>query len=181
MDEEEAEPERALRKKHDKELIELLNELRVALPGAQVLLAFLLVAPLNEGFDAVGEGFGTAAYLVSLLAAIVATALLIAPSTYHRLRWRERNKERMLRISNRLAIAGIVFLAVALTAASYVVVDVLYSSPFASIFAAGTALLFATVWFVLPLLQPYDRWDDDLDEEELDERGHESAESDGPA
>lgn len=173
MDEREARQERALRKKRDKELIELLNELRIALPGAQVLLAFLLVAPLNEGFDAVDD-FGTAVYFVSLLATVVATVLLMAPTAYHRLRWRERNKERMLRVSNRLAIAGMASLALALTAAVFVVVDVLYEEVLAAFLAAATALLFALGWFVLPLSQPYDRWDEHLEDEELDELGHET-------
>ena len=162
---------KALRKKRDTELIELLNEVRVALPGAQVLLAFLLVAPLNDGFDAVDD-LGTALYLVSLSATVVATVLLMAPTAYHRLRWRERNKERMLRISNRLAIAGMAFLALALTAAVFVVVNVLHESVLAATFGAAAGLLFALGWFVLPLLQPYDRWDDHLDDEALDELGH---------
>lgn len=172
MEPEEARDDKALRKKRDRELIELLNELRVALPGAQVLLAFLLVAPLNEGFDAV-TGFGKAAYLASLSATLLATALLMAPTAYHRLRWRERNKERMLRTSNRLAIAGMAFLAFALTAAVYVVVDVLYDELLAAIVAAGAAVLFSVGWFALPLSQPYDRWDEHLDEGELDELGDE--------
>lgn len=172
MEPQEAKQSKALRKRRDQELIELLNELRVALPGAQVLLAFLLVAPLNAGFDAV-EGLAKAVYLVSLAATILATTLLMAPSAYHRLRWRERNKDRMLRVSNRLAIAGMACLAVALTAAVFVVVDVLYAAALAAVFAAAVAVLFAVGWFVLPLLQPYDRWDEHLDEEELDALGHE--------
>jgi len=163
---------KALRKKRDQELIELLNELRVALPGAQVLLAFLLVAPLNQGFGAV-DGFAKAVYLVSLSATLLATALLMAPSAYHRIRWRERNKDRMLRISNRLAIAGLASLAVGLTASVFVVVDVLYEEALAGIFAAGVALLFGAGWFLFPALQPYDRWDDHLEEEELDAIAHE--------
>ncbi len=162
---------KALREKRDQELIELLNELRVALPGAQVLLAFLLVAPLNSGFGAVDD-FATGVYLASLTATVLATALLMAPSAYHRLRWRERNKDRMLRISNRLAIAGMACLAAALTAAVFVVVDVLYAGTLAAVFAVGVAALFVVGWFVLPLLQPYDRWDEQPEAEELDELGH---------
>lgn len=180
MDRHEERREQALREKRDQELIELLNELRVALPGAQVLLAFLLVAPLNSGFDAVDDT-ATAFYLVALSATVVATVLLMAPSAYHRLRWRERNKERMLRVSNRLTIAGMASLALALTAAVFLVVDVLYSAPLAAVFSAATALLFATGWFVLPLLQPYDRWDERVDDDELEELGHEDPASGGGA
>ena len=99
-----------LRKKHDKELIEFLNELRVALPGAQVLFAFLLVAPFSAKFDL--DELEKAAYLVALLSTLLGTVLLIAPSAYHRLRWREKNKERMLRIGNMLAIAGLAAMTV---------------------------------------------------------------------
>ena len=87
--------ERALRKKRDHELIELLNELRVALPGAQVLFAFLLVVPFSSRFNV--DRTEKVAYMVALLATLTGTILLIAPSAYHRLRWREKNKEQMLR------------------------------------------------------------------------------------
>jgi predicted membrane channel-forming protein YqfA (hemolysin III family) len=148
----------SLRKKHDKELIELLNELRVALPGVQVLFAFLLVAPFSARF---ADEANTTAYMVALCATLVATALLIAPSAYHRLRWREENKERMLRTSNRLAIAGIAAIAVAMTASMYLVTDVLLSHPAAIAVTAASAVVLALGWFVLPLSTPYDRWDDD--------------------
>ena len=99
----------------DRELIELLNELRVALPGVQVLFAFLLAVPFSQRFEqltAVQEDVFFAAFLCTA----VATALLIAPSVYHRLRWRKRDKDQILRTSNRLAIAGTAFLAAAIVA-----------------------------------------------------------------
>src|SRR5437867_9230406 len=111
-----------LPKKHDRELIELLNELRVVLPGVQVLFAFLLVVPFTDRFERV-TGMQKTAYMIGLLATLLATILLIAPSAYHRLRWRERNKERMLRTSNRLAIAGLGFVALAMTASLFLVSD----------------------------------------------------------
>lgn len=157
--------ERQLRKKHDKELIELLNELRVALPGAQVLFAFLLVAPFSSKFDV--DRIEKGAYLVALLATLLGTILLIAPSSYHRLRWRERDKERMLQVSNRLAIAGLVSIAVAMTASVFLVTDVLLHRSAAVAVSAVAAACFALCWFALPLSTPYDRWDDDDDE--LDE------------
>ena len=160
--------ERALRKKHDKELIELLNELRVALPGAQVLFAFLLVAPFSSRFDI--DRLEKTAYLVALLATLLGTILLIAPSAYHRLRWREKNKERMLSTSNQLAIAGLISIAVAMTASVFLVTDVLLVRPAAAAISVVTAVAFASCWFALPLSRPYDRWDDD-DEIEDDEIG----------
>ncbi len=153
-----------LRKKRDHELIELLNELRVVLPGVQVLFAFLLIAPFTARFE---EDASTTAYMIALGATLLATALLIAPSAYHRLRWRERDKERMLRTSNRLAIAGIGAIVVALTASMYLVTDVLLSTAATVAVTVASALVLLLGWFVLPLLTPYDRWDevdDDLDE-----------------
>ena len=89
----------------DRELIELLNELRVALPGVQVLFAFLLIVPFSNGWDQVTE-VQRYVYFVAFLCAAISSAFLIAPSTYHRLRWREGDKEHMLVTANRLAIAG---------------------------------------------------------------------------
>ena len=141
--------EQALRKKHDRELIELLNELRVALPGAQVLFAFLLVVPFSSRFDV--DRTERAAYIVALLATLVGTILLIAPSAYHRLRWREKNKERMLRTANRMAIGGLVAIAVAMTASVFLVTDVLLSRGVAIGLTALAGVGFALAWFALPL------------------------------
>lgn len=160
--------ERQLRKKHDKELIELLNELRVALPGTQVLFAFLLVVPFNARFDV--DRIEKTAYLIALIATLLAAMLLIAPGAYHRLRWREKDKERMLQVSNTLAIAGLVAIAVAMTSSVFLVTDVLLPRWGAVLITAGAAVGFAGAWFALPLSQPYDRWDDEADEieEELE-------------
>ena len=151
--------ERQLRKKHDKELIELLNELRVALPGVQVLFAFLLVVPFSSRFDV--DRMEKVAYMIALLSTVVGTILFIAPSAYHRLRWREKNKERMLRTSNRFAIGGLAAVAVAISASLFLVTDVLLPRSWASVVTAVAAAGFALAWFALPLSRPYDRWDDE--------------------
>src|SRR5918996_1213051 len=96
----------------DRELIELLNELRVAIPGVQVLFAFLLTVPFTQRFGDVSE-FQKTVYFVTLLCAAAASAFLIAPSAYHRLRFRQRDKHQMVVTSNRLAIVGLAFLALA--------------------------------------------------------------------
>src|SRR3954471_13947215 len=98
----------------DRELIELLNELRVALPGVQVLFAFLLGLPFTQRFEQI-DGATEVMYVVSLVSAAAASAFLIAPSAHHRLRWRSRDKERLLRTSNRQAIAGTALLAVGIS------------------------------------------------------------------
>jgi hypothetical protein len=134
----------------DRELIELLNELRVALPGVQILFAFLLTVPFNNRFARVTD-LQKDVYFVALLLTLASSALLIAPTAYHRLRWRQRDKETMLRISNRLTIAGIGCLALAMTASVFFVTDFLFESHAAAAVALGAAALFGTFWFALPL------------------------------
>src|SRR6478672_9743735 len=107
----------------DRELIELLNELRVVLPGVTVMLAFLLAVPFAKGWTKV-TGFERDVFVVAFLAAALSVALLTAPSSYHRLRFRHGHKERMVKVGNRLAIAGIAASAVSLEAVVVLVMDV---------------------------------------------------------
>lgn len=134
----------------DRELIELLQELRVAIPGVQVLFAFLLTLPFAQGFGKLG-GIERGAYLTSLLCAAAATALLIAPSAYHRLSFREGEKERMLFASNRMSITGLALLAIAISAAVFVIVGVVLGRTEGAVITALTALWFAWFWYGLPL------------------------------
>ncbi len=136
--------------RHNRELIELLNELRVALPGVQVLFAFLLIVPFSNGFPKLSS-FDRDIYFVAFIATAVSTVLLIAPSSYHRLRWRQRDKERLLIISNVLTIAGLAALAVAITATVFVITDFVFHRAWASTFAAIIAALFLVLWYGLPL------------------------------
>ena len=134
----------------DRELLELLNELRVAIPGVQVLFAFLLTVPFTQRFARVTE-FQQDVYLTTLLCSAVASALLIAPSAYHRLRFRQKDKQQMLETSNRLAIAGLTFLAFAITGVVLLITDVLFKSATVIVVTSGVALLFAGTWYLLPL------------------------------
>jgi predicted membrane channel-forming protein YqfA (hemolysin III family) len=134
----------------DRELIEFLNELRVVLPGVQVLFAFLLTVPFSKRFSDITNGQKQIFFAV-FLCTTVATALLIAPSAYHRLRWREYDKEQMLRTSNRLAIAGMIFLSLALVGAAYLVTDLLFHATAAALVTAAVASVFAWFWWGLPL------------------------------
>ena len=141
--------------KHDedrlnRELIELLNELRVALPGVQVLFAFLLIVPFSNGFPKLSS-FDREIYFVAFIATAVSTILLIAPSSFHRLRWRQHDKERMLLISNVLTIAGLAALAVAITATVFMLTDFVFQRAWASTFTAIVAALFLVFWYGLPL------------------------------
>jgi hypothetical protein len=136
----------------DRELIELLNELRVALPGVQVLFAFLLAVPFAQGFARTSD-FQRALFFVVLLCTALSAALLIAPSAYHRLHFRQRNKEELLVSSNRFAIAGLAFLAAAMVGAVVLITDVLYG-PVATISCGLVAAgVFGWFWAVLPLMR----------------------------
>ena len=145
-------PEESQEQRINRELIELLNELRVALPGVQVLFAFLLAVPFTQRFGNVTD-LQKDAFMVALLCTMAGSVFLIAPTAYHRIRFRDRDKEALLRISNAFAIAGVVFLAIAMTAVVFLVTDLLFQSVVTVVVTALTALLFALVWFVLPLLR----------------------------
>jgi hypothetical protein len=136
----------------DRELIELLNELRVALPGVQVLFAFLLTVPFTQRFAQV-TSVQKDAYFASLLCAAAATVLLIAPSTYHRLQWRQRDKEHMLIVANRLAIAGTLFLALAVTGSVFFVTDFLFGALATGLVTGIIAGCFTWFWYGLPLMR----------------------------
>ena len=135
--------------KQDRELIELLNELRVALPGVQVLFAFLLVVPFSQGFVKVTSS-QKGVYFAAFLCTTVATILLIAPTTYHRLRWRQHDKEQMLATANKMVIAGMALLALAMCCVVYFITSFLYggAAPWLTGAAAGAFTFF---WFGLPL------------------------------
>jgi len=143
-------PDESTEDRHNRELIELLNELRVALPGVQVLFAFLLVVPFSNGFPRLSS-FDRQIYFVAVLATAVSTVLLIAPSSYHRLRWRRQDKERMLIVSNYLTIAGLAALAVAITSTVFVITDFVLHRTWASAMTALVGALFLLFWYGLPL------------------------------
>ena len=133
-----------------REMIELLNELRVILPGIQVLFAFLLTGPFTQRFGQL-NGLQTGVYFATLLCTATATALLIAPSAHHRLLWRRGVREQRLELGNVLTIAGLIFLLPAMVGAVYVISDFLYGSTAGIIVTALMALSFALLWFALPL------------------------------
>ena len=136
--------------RRDRELIELLNELRVALPGVQVLFAFLLAVPFAQRFADVTD-LQRDAYTAALLCTVAGSVFLIAPTTFHRIRFRDYDKEFLLQLGNAFTITGMVFLALAMTISVFLVTDVLYDWIVAVILSALTAALFAVVWFFLPL------------------------------
>jgi hypothetical protein len=134
----------------DRNLQELLNELRVALPGVQVLFAFLLVVPFSQRFVDV-SAFQEKVYFTVLLLTAVATALLIAPTALHRLMFGLRLKDVIVADSNRLAIAGLVTLSLAMTGAVLLITDVLFSALTSALTTAAIGALFGALWLGLPL------------------------------
>jgi hypothetical protein len=145
-----------------RELIELLNELRVALPGVQVLFAFLLAVPFSQGFtDA--TGFQKDLFFATLGMTTLSAVLLIAPSAYHRINFRSHDKERLLLISNRWAIGGLAALSVAMVFAVVLIADYLYKGPMPIIAGVVSAGFFAYFWFAFPLARAHDRKRDGAD------------------
>ena len=138
------------KERRDRELIELLNELRVVLPGVQVLFAFLLTVPFSNGFAKMTD-LQRDVYFVAFITATIATVLLIAPSTYHRIQFRQGDKERMLFTANRLAIWGTGFLAIAIAASVFVITDVLFHAAWAAAITALIAAFMFGMWYGLPL------------------------------
>jgi hypothetical protein len=149
----------------DRELIELLQELRVVIPGVQVLLAFLLTAPFQQRFAQL-PGSMRNAFFASIACATLATAFLIAPSAHHRLWWRAGEKERLVRIGNQMAIVGTVFLAAAIVLALYVITDVLFTTNLAVLTAIGALVVFAGLWYVVPMLARSSSEEEEDDDDE---------------
>jgi hypothetical protein len=134
----------------NRELDQLLQELRVALPGVQVLLAFLLTVPFADGFDRV-EGEARTVFVAAVSLAALASVLLIAPTVHHRLRFREGTKEEMIKTANGLALAGATCLGLAIGCALYVVGDAAFPATPARWIGPAMVAVAAVVWFVLPL------------------------------
>jgi hypothetical protein len=134
----------------DRELIELLNGLRVALPGVQVLFAFLLILPFQQRFESISD-IERWVYFTALLASAAAAATLIAPSVYHRLNFRRKNKLRMLLDSNVLLITGSALTALGIACSIFLVADMVFGAMVARIATTATLATYFGLWAVLPL------------------------------
>ena len=139
--------------KRDRQMIELLNELRVALPGVQFLLAFLLTVPFAQGFERV-TSFQRSIFYAALLFTAASVVFLIAPSATHRLRFHQNDRAFIIESAHKYLIAGLACLAVALILALVMVTDFLYDSWIVIGGPAIIALLLLGLWFVRPLLRP---------------------------
>ena len=136
--------------KQDRQMIELLNELRVAMPGVQILFGFLLTVPFAQGFTKVTD-FQRDVYFVTVMLAALCTACLIAPSAAHRLLFHQGERPWLIEHANRMLIGGLVFLGLALIGAILLVTDYLFSGAIVVLAPVGLAVVLASLWFVRPL------------------------------
>jgi predicted membrane channel-forming protein YqfA (hemolysin III family) len=138
----------------DQEWGELVEEHRLAMPGVQVLFAFLLILPFQNRFERLTD-YQEYVYYTALLCATGAIVLLITPTAAHRIRWRQADKEALLRMSTHAAIAATVFIAAAMTASVYLITDLLFGEPATVIVSTLVAAAFVLFWYAVPLYRRY--------------------------
>jgi tellurite resistance protein TehA-like permease len=135
----------------DRNYGELLQELRVAQVGVQILFASLLTVVFNQRFTTISS-LQRGTYVVTLLAAACAVALLVGPVAFHRIVFRHNQKDDLVRVSHRLALGGLVCLAVAIVGAVlFILEEVLGHTP-AFWYSAGVAAVFLILWVVVPMV-----------------------------
>lgn len=139
----------------EREYCELLDEIRIALPGGEVMLGFLLTAPFSDRFSRLSDALRLV-YLASLLCVAMATALLLAPTAYHRIRFRAGDKPWITRRGNQLVIAAMIVMVPGIAGTLFVVTDVIFSRLAAALVSAGTAGTLVGLWFLVPLLRRRD-------------------------
>lgn len=134
----------------ERNLDQLLQGLRVALPGVQVLFAFLLTVPFSNGFPTLST-FERDLYFVVLVLTALSAALLIAPSVYHRLLFREGLKRELVLVSNRVVVVGLSVLALAMTAAIALIAQLVFGSGAAAAAGVVAGVAFGLIWYAVPL------------------------------
>ena len=137
-------------KVRDRQLAEVLQELRVAITGGQILFAFLLTVPFSQGWKQTTD-MQQSLYLLTLLTIAAATGCFISPTAAHRLRFHQRDRSFLVSYANRAAIAGLVFLTVAMLSAVLLVTDYVYSRTTAIFSTVALALVLLGLWFAVPL------------------------------
>lgn len=133
----------------DRNWSSLLQELRVVQTGVQLLTGFLMTLPFQSGFAALSNN-EKALYLVTVLASIAATILLVAPVSMHRLLFRRRQLDRLVLTAHRFALAGLLLLGVSLTGVVVLVVGLVVNSTVATVAGICTAVLFVAIWLIYP-------------------------------
>ncbi len=140
------------REERIREMNELLQELRVILPGVQVLFAFLLTVAFTQRFTELAS-YQKDIYFTALLSTALSTVFFIAPTSQHRLLWRQHVRSQRLRLANVLLIVGTVFLAIAVSCVVFVVADFIYGSTTAAVATTLVAGAFLVLWYLVPLVQ----------------------------
>lgn len=144
--------EESERERIERDYVELLEEIRIALPGGEVILGFLLTAPFSERFARL-HPTQKLVYFASLLCVALATALLLAPTAYHRIRFREGDKPWITRRGTALVLAAMIAMVPGISGALFVVADVTFSRLAALLVGGGMAVFLVGLWFVVPLLR----------------------------
>ncbi|WP_174536544.1 DUF6328 family protein [Micromonospora chalcea] len=143
---------------------DLLQELRVAQTGVQILFAFLLTLPFSAGFDRTTE-FQRDVYILALLTAAASAAMIISPVAFHRALFRQGRKPELVRFAHRMATGGLFFMLIAMVSSVLLVSDFVLDRPIAFLLSALTGLWFLTFWAILPFSRR--NWgDDDIDDED---------------
>lgn len=142
---------------------DLLQELRVAQTGVQILFAFLLTLPFSAGFTKT-SAFQKDVYVVALLAAAAATAMIISPVAFHRALFRQGRKPELVRFAHRMASGGLAFMLVSMVSAVLLITDFILDRPIAFLLSAITGLWFLTFWAFLPFVRR--NWGEDDDDDD---------------
>ncbi|WP_433302016.1 DUF6328 family protein [Actinoplanes sp. CA-030573] len=150
----------------DRNFGDLLQELRVAQTGIQILFAFLLTLPFTSGFPR-ATPFQKTVYVVALLAAAFSTAMIIAPVAFHRALFRQGRKPELVRHAHRMTTGGLAFLLISMVSSVLLVTDFILSRGLAFLLSGATALWFVALWAAFPWYRH--SWIDE-DAEEEDER-----------
>jgi Family of unknown function (DUF6328) len=136
----------------DRNFADLLQELRVAQTGVQILFAFLLILPFSAEFPNV-TAFQRDVYVVALLTAAASAALIISPVAFHRALFRQGRKPELVRYSHGMATGGLGFMLIAMVASVFLITDYLLARPVSVLLSGLTALWFLSFWVALPFLR----------------------------
>jgi uncharacterized protein DUF6328 len=142
--------EEGVRQRRDRQMLELLNELRVALPGVQILFAFLLTVPFTQRFGDT-TAFQRDVFYITLIATAGSAICFIAPTAMHRLRLHKGDRAFLIETSNTLSIVGLVFLGLAFGGAVLLITDVLFDGARVWIYTGLVVALLVVLWFAIPL------------------------------
>jgi amino acid permease len=154
------------RQRWDRNFADLLQELRVAQTGVQILFAFLLTLPFSNGFPKTTE-FQKSIYLVALICAAFATAMIISPVAFHRALFRQGRKPELVRYAHLMATAGLGFMLVSMVASIMLITAYLLSTWFAALLSVVAGAWFLTFWVIFPIIRH--NWiDEDAEEEDLE-------------